>query len=333
MDTAERLLALLALLQRRMHWAADELAERLGVTTRTVRRDITRLRTYGYPVEAFAGHGGGYQLGRGSQLPPLLLDDDETLAVALGLDLVAYAAIDDLDDAAMAALGKIHQLIPTRLRARLDDLDAISFIALDRGGAVSDRRHFTTVARAASTRTTIAFDYIDHHGAASHRTVEPTRLVHSAGEWYVVAFDLDRLDWRTFRLDRVQRLELGSARFANRPGPEPEELVSRRLPDDVFEFHASIAVDAPVDEVRARLQRVASVDDRGPGTLVQMSTDDLEWLAGFLMALPWSFEVLEPRQLRRIVERRARAVASRHRSIASSEQLPSPGPNRPPRGQ
>jgi predicted DNA-binding transcriptional regulator YafY len=313
-DTAERLLGLLSLLQRRTHWPAEELAERLGITTRTVRRDVTRLRAYGYPVEAFAGHGGGYQLGRGSHLPPLLLDDDETLAVALGLSLVGYAAVDGLNDAATAAVTKIHQLLPAHLRTRLDALETVTFTGFADRGARHDGKTFATLTRAASTHVTATFDYVDHHGVASQRHVEPTQLVRTQHHWYVVAFDLDRFDWRTFRLDRIGRPELTSQRCAERTGPDPREFVERRLPDDRFAHQASIFVDAPIDEVRAKvLPAIATVHADIEGTVVRVATDDLEWLACYLMGLPWPFRVREPTELRRIVRRRAADIAARHR--------------------
>ena len=167
MDTAERLLALLGLLQHRAHWPADELAERLGVTARTVRRDVVRLRGYGYPVEAFAGHGGGYQLGRGARLPPLLLDDDEVLAIAVGLGAVGGLAIAEIDQASLSALAKLEHLMPVRLRSRLEALEAaIATVGPAAGNPaattpVIDRRTLTSIAHAVHQRTVLEFDYVD----------------------------------------------------------------------------------------------------------------------------------------------------------------------------
>jgi predicted DNA-binding transcriptional regulator YafY len=331
MDTAERLLALLGLLQRRLHWSADDLADELAVTTRTVRRDVVRLRTYGYPVEAFAGHGGGYQLGRGGSLPPLLLDDDETLAVALGLGVVGAAAIAGIDEAAVSALGKIEQLLPARLRSRLEDLGAASFTSFA-GSAASpvspgDRRAFTSLARAASGRVHVGFDYIDGRGATSRRRVEPVRLVHVRRTWYLAAFDLDRDDWRTFRLDRISAVELEPGRFPLRVGPDPVELVTRSAPPSWFEYRARVEVACSPDEARQRVPEQIGQLEVGPsasGTgstrdgaggstcVLVIGTDDLEWLGGYLIGLPWAFDVLEPAALRAIVRRRAAAIVATH---------------------
>ncbi len=321
MDTAERLLVLLGLLQHRWHWPADELADRLGVTPRTVRRDVVRLRTYGYPVDAFAGHGGGYQLGRGGSLPPLLLDDDETLAVALGLGVVGTAAIAGIDDAALSALGKIEQLLPARLRTRLDDLGMVTVTPFAPTGASrADRRVITSLARASSARLVVEFGYVDGRGAASRRRVEPVRLVHVRHAWYLAAFDLDRNDWRTFRADRIASVDLGDLRFAPRDGPDPVELVSRAAPPSAFDHRAVVAVAAAPDEVRHRVPTsIAQVEPGGrhgaeSSTLV-IGADDLDWLATYLMGLPWEFEVIEPGSLRQLVRRRARALAARHGTV------------------
>jgi predicted DNA-binding transcriptional regulator YafY len=328
-ETAERLLALLGLLQHRWQWSADELADRLAVTTRTVRRDVARLRSYGYPVEAFAGHGGGYQLGRGASLPPLLLDDDETMAVAFGLGVVGVSAgtgVAGVDDAAVSALGKIEQLLPLRLRSRLDELDTATVVLVRDQSAPADRRLVTALAHAVAARRVTAFDYVDGRGAPSRREVEPVRLVRLRHAWYLAAFDLGRNDWRTFRLDRIASIDVTETRCALRSGPDPVELVSRAAPTAAFAHRAVVAVAAAPDEVR-RLVSTAiadleprtadgSADDDGTtatiATTATIGTDDLEWLAGYLMGLPWQFEVLEPPALRQCIAERAGALAARH---------------------
>ncbi|MCX6519622.1 MAG: WYL domain-containing protein [Actinobacteria bacterium] len=319
MDTAERLLALLGLLQHRWHWSADELAERLEVTTRTVRRDVARLRIYGYPVEAFAGHGGGYQLGRGAALPPLLLDDDETMAVAFGLGVVGVAAtsgVAGVDDAAVSALGKIEQLLPLRLRSRLDDLDAATVVPFRDQRALPDRRIVMALAHAVSARRVTTFDYVDGRSATTRREVEPVRMVRLGHAWYLAAFDLGRDDWRTFRVDRIASIDVSDVRSSERSGPDPVELVSRVAPASAFEHRAVVAIAATPDEIR-RLVSTAIADlgpgsTTGHGTRATIGTDDLEWLAGYLMGLPWPFEVLEPDALRRRIADRAGALAARH---------------------
>ena len=319
MDTAERLLALLGLLQHRWHWSADELAERLEVTTRTVRRDVARLRTYGYPVEAFAGHGGGYQLGRGASLPPLLLDDDETMAVAFGLGVVGVAAttgVAGVDDAAVSALGKIEQLLPLRLRSRLDDLDAATVVPFRDPVSLPDRRIVMALAHAVSARRVTAFDYVDGRGTTSRREVEPARLVRLRHAWYLAAFDLGRDDWRTFRVDRITSIGVSDVQCSTRSGPDPVELVSRAVPASAFDHRAVVVIEAAPAEVRRLVSRaIADLEPgstAGHGTTATIGTDDLEWLAGYLMGLPWPFEVLEPDALRRHIADRAGALASHH---------------------
>jgi predicted DNA-binding transcriptional regulator YafY len=320
-DTAERLLALLGLLQRRLDWSADDLAERLDVTTRTIRRDVTRLRSYGYPVEAFAGHGGGYQLGRGGTLPPLLLDDDESLAVALGLRLTTFAALTGIDDAAVSALGKIEQLLPLRLRERLDHLDAVTIVDVRERGTdpvTGDRRTFTALARAAAGRFAVEFDYMDQRRAGSHRHVEPVRLVHARSHWYLVAYDLDRNDWRTFRVDRLTGAEVTAQRFSHRDGPDPIDLVEAAAPPDAFSYRAIVRVDCTPAEAIARIPpSIAVVSRSRPGCKLTIGTDDLAWLAHYLMSLPWPFEVLGPDALRAEVATVAGAVAARHVAAAA----------------
>lgn len=317
MDTTERLLALLGLLQRRLDWSADDLAERLEVTTRTIRRDVARLRNYGYPVEAFAGHGGGYQLGRGGTLPPLLLDEDESLAVALGLRLTGFAALTGIDTAALSALGKIEKLLPHRLRQRLDHLDAIAIIDTQRRHSTADdRRTFTTLARASACRLTATFDYIDQHSTRSCRRVEPTRLVHARVRWYLVAYDLDRDDWRTFRLDRITDAETTTHRFSYRDGPDPIELVQAAAPPNAFTIQATVRLDCAAAEAVTRIPAsiaviTANTTNTATCTLT-IGTDDEPWLARYLMSLPWTFEVLAPDNLRAHIAATTQAITTRH---------------------
>jgi predicted DNA-binding transcriptional regulator YafY len=316
MDTAERLLALLALLQRRLDWSADDLADRLNVTTRTIRRDVTRLRSYGYPVEAFAGHGGGYQLGRGGRLPPLLLGDDESLAVALGLRLCSFTALAGIDDAAVSALGKIEQLLPLRLRERLDHLDAVAIVGAhgrtaDQGTA--DRRAFTTLARAAASRLGIEFDYTDQHGNRRRRHVEPVRLVHARAHWYLVGYDLHRDDWRTFRLDRLTKLDVTAQRFAERAGPDPMELVDAAAPPEAFAHVATVRLDSSAAEARKRIPSyIAEISSADDHCTLTIGTDDLTWLARYLISLPWTFEALAPDELRSEILSVAQTLVGRH---------------------
>jgi len=218
LDTSVRMLRLLAILQSRRDWSGRELAERLGVTTRTVRNDIERLRILGYQVDSTTGVAGGYRLGAGSELPPLLLDAEETVAVAVGLSLAASGRVDGVEEASMRALAKLEQTIPAHLRGRIDALRSTIEYSPDDAPAVNAAT-LTTVAAAAHNRELLRFDYVGRAQEASVRYVEPHTLVHSGHRWYLLAWDLDRDDWRTFRIDRIQPRLATYKRFAPRDAP------------------------------------------------------------------------------------------------------------------
>ena len=224
-DTPGRLLRLLSLLQQRALWSGPELAERLGVTTRTVRRDIDRLRTLGYHVDAGPGATGGYRLGIGASLPPLLLDDDEATAIAIALGLSAGGTVQGVEEPALAALAKLDRLLPSRLRARVD---AVRRTTLPLGGA--DRVAadvLVTVAHAAAEQQRLRIDYVDREGRPTQRRVDPYRLLSTGRRWYLVAFDVDRNDWRTLRADRIVAVVATGHRFRRDDPPDAVELVSR----------------------------------------------------------------------------------------------------------
>jgi predicted DNA-binding transcriptional regulator YafY len=223
--STERVLRLLGLLQQRPVWTGPELAERLGVTTRSIRRDVERLRGLGYPVHAAQGVGGGYQLGRGTALPPLLLDDEEAVATAVALRLAAAGTVAGASEAAVRTLAKLDQVLPARLRAEVRALyDAIVTVAWP-GQAQIGSETLTLVARATRDQLRIEFPYTDRVGAETVRRVEPYQLVVVGHRWYLMAFDLDRDDWRTFRLDRLGAARVTTFRFARRPHPDPAEFV------------------------------------------------------------------------------------------------------------
>jgi predicted DNA-binding transcriptional regulator YafY len=315
MDTAERLLKLLGLLEGRIDWTAEELGRRLEVTTRTIRRDITRLRGLGYPVEAMAGPGGGYRLGAGGKLPPLLLDDDEALAVALGLRVSATTAVGGLEDASLSAMSKLEHVLPPRLRSRLEDVSVATTSTL--GGSRSSVSHGSLAVVAATIRKQerLRFDYVDNEGRASERHVEPVRLVHTGRRWYVVAFDLNRDDWRTFRLDRVDEPRDTGVRAVSRGGPDPVELVQRGITIDAWSFRATVRLEAPIGLAEREIPpTVGTVEpiDADTSRLV-IGADEVNWLARYLLGLPFGFQVEEPPALaeelasigRRLTERYA----------------------------
>ncbi|MBR8745229.1 YafY family protein, partial [Nocardiopsis sp. MG754419] len=202
-STSARLLHLLSLLQTRKDWPGNDLAERLAVSPRTVRRDVERLRELGYPIHATMGTGGGYQLGAGASLPPLLLDDDEAVAVALGLRTVAQGGVTGIEETSVRALAKLLQVLPSRLRRRVDALGTFT-VPMPSDGPTVDAQTLALIAAACRDSELLRFDYESHEGVPSRRVVEPHRLVSHGRRWYLVAWDTGREDWRTFRVDRLR---------------------------------------------------------------------------------------------------------------------------------
>lgn len=218
-DTPARLLNLLSLLQTPREWPGSELAERLRVSPRTIRRDIDRLRDLGYPVEASRGSVGGYRLVAGAAMPPLLLDDEEAVAIAVGLRAGAGHAIEGVDEASVRALAKLEQVLPSRLRHRVSVLQNAT-VPLARGdGATIDPQTLTVMAAAVTGQERLRFTYRAGDGAETKRLVEPYRLVSTGWRWYLVAYDLGREAWRTFRVDRVSEPFATGARFTPRELP------------------------------------------------------------------------------------------------------------------
>jgi len=298
MDTAERLLTLLGMLEGRIDWTADELAQRLNVTTRTVRRDVTRLRDLGYPVEAVAGPGGGYRLGAGGKLPPLLLDDDEALAVALGLRVAATAAVAGLEDASLSALSKLEHVLPPRLRGRLEDVSVATISTQGMNTSRVDHNSLATAASAARAGLRVRFDYTDAEGRRSERHAEPFRLVHTGRRWYLVAFDMDREDWRTFRLDRVVNLRSTGMRSAKRDAPDPVELFQRGMAIDAWRHKASVRLHISVERARHMIPAtVGSLEPVDEECQLVIGADDIGWLARYLLGFPFRFTVEEPAEL------------------------------------
>lgn len=313
MDTAERLLKLLGLLEGRIDWTAEELARRLEVTTRTIRRDISRLRGLGYPVEALAGPGGGYRLGAGGKLPPLLLDDEEALAVALGLRVSATTAVGGLEDSSLSALAKLEHVLPARLRSRLEDIsDATTSTLL---GSRTEVDHATLALVASTIRKSerLRLDYVDGEGKSTERHIEPVRLVHTGRRWYLVAFDLDRDDWRTFRLDRVSNPVSTGMRAARRRGPDPVELVQRGITVESWKHRASVVLHATAEraaqEIPPTVGTIEPID--GSSCRLVIGADEMEWLARYLLSIHVRFEVEGPQELRDELAALGRDLVSR----------------------
>ncbi|WP_124711014.1 helix-turn-helix transcriptional regulator [Gordonia insulae] len=314
LETSARLLALLTLLQTRREWSGSELADRLDITTRTVRRDIDKLRELGYPVDASVGVGGGYRLGAGAEMPPLLLDDQEVLAVALGLNEITTGSVADMAEASAGALTKLRQVMPSRLRHRLDALSMDAVPREARNPVSGDV--LTEIATACHRSERLRFDYRRGDGAESRREVEPYRLVRSGLRWYLVGWDLGREDWRSFRVDRMEPKTPTGPRFTPRALPEggATGYLSRSLGAVYRRASARVRIHAPMEEVAAMVDdawgSIEAGDDKGC-ELTLFSTS-LVSIARWLRAFDADFTVLDPPEL---IEE-CRAVASYHDGLA-----------------
>jgi predicted DNA-binding transcriptional regulator YafY len=329
LETSARLLRLLSLLQARAEWSGPELADRLGVTTRTVRNDVERLRALGYPVHATPGVGGGYRLGAGAALPPLLLDDDEAVAVAVGLRTAAGGTVTGIQETSVRALAKLQQVLPSRLRHRVAALEA-STVEIPASGPTVDAEVLTAIAGACRDHQRLRFDYRDHDGSVSVRSVEPHRLVHDRGRWYLVAWDADRRDWRTFRADRVRPRTPTGPRFAPRdpPGGDVATWLLRGVGSAMWRYRARVTVHAPATVVAGRLPPavlVEAVDERT--CIANVGADTPQMLAVYLGMMDLDFQLDGPAEL----VGQLRALADRYRR-ATARAGPA-DPASPPRGR
>ncbi|MEU4919995.1 helix-turn-helix transcriptional regulator [Streptomyces parvus] len=351
-DTPARLLKLLSLLQTPREWPGGELAERLDVSPRTIRRDIDRLRDLGYPVEASRGSVGGYRLVAGAAMPPLLLDDEEAVAIAVGLRAGAGHAIEGVDEASVRALAKLEQVLPSRLRHRVSVLQNAT-VPLTRGdGSTIDPRTLTTLASAATGRERLRFAYRSGDGTLTKRQVEPYRLVSTGQRWYLVAYDIGREDWRTFRVDRVGEPYATGARFTPRPLPvegagsdadggtgsgDAATFLARSMRRMQPELRLDVWFGGPAEFVAARLPAhlgAPEPDGEGGCRLRASCTDSLEWVALRLALVDCEFSVQGPPQLVAYLEglgarlTRAARPADRHRRPGDRHR-----PTRPEQGE
>jgi predicted DNA-binding transcriptional regulator YafY len=312
-DTSARLLRLLSLLQSRRNWAGADLAGRLEVTPRTVRRDVERLRRLGYPIRATPGAAGGYRLEAGAALPPLLLDDEEAVAVALGLRTAAGGTVAGIEEASVRALAKLEQVLPARLRRRLTALHA-STVRLPGNGPTVDPAVLSVIAGACRGHERLRFGYTDASGAASMRTVEPHRLVHTGRRWYLVARDVERDDWRSFRVDRLTEPVPTGVRFTPNDPPDAAAFVAAAVTTGPYAFSARVRLHAPVRVVAERVPPTVGVLDAADDGTCTLTTgsNSLDSLAVHLALIGVEFEVLEPPELaehvRAMAERLARAA-------------------------
>jgi predicted DNA-binding transcriptional regulator YafY len=312
LPTSTRLLRLLSLLQSRRHWSGRDLSERLEIDQRTVRRDVDRLRELGYPVQAFSGHGGGYQLGAGSSMPPVLLTDDEAVAVAVALRAAA-GSVAKMEETSIGLLAKLDQVLPARLRERASALHSVT-ITLPGGDTAPAVDVLTRIAAACRDNLKLKLSYKDRAGKPTMRNLEPMRLAHTGRRWYLVAWDLDREDWRTFRVDRVEQVAAVGIQF-----------VPRKFPGDIVAYVSqAIRYTAYAHRVRLKLKgahevlskqvspwcgKLERLDDEHCS--LDMGADSMEMLVTMMVMTGMEFEMLDSHELkpemRKVVERLARS--------------------------
>src|SRR3954468_4333073 len=316
--TSVRMLRLLSLLQSHRYWPGAGLAGRLEVSIRTLRRDVDRLRELGYPVEAQRGVDGGYQLAAGASLPPLVRDDEGGVALALGLQAAAQAPVSGLADASVRALAKVAQVLPPRLRRRVEALRAATVASPFNGaGPDLDAAVLTMVAQTCRDAVRLRFAYMAANGERTEREVEPLRLVPVGRRWYLVAYDLGRHDWRSFRLDRVEHPDATGVRFRPRelPAPDAATFVRERLRNLPVAHTIEVVVQAPADDVRRVIGTWTTVEPEGAGRCrVTMTGDTLSWPTLGLLMIEAEFTVVGPPEmaeyLRTVAGRFSRAAAS-----------------------
>ena len=319
LSSSTRLLRLLSLLQTRTHWLGPELAERLEVHPRTLRRDIDRLRQLGYPVQASSGVAGGYAFRAGQALPPLLLDDEEALAVSIALRTATAGAVGGIEEPALRALVKLEQAMPARLRQQVDALRS-TILPMDRAGPVVDATQLALLASACRDQLRLAFTYADRSGHSAERSVEPQGLAHTGHRWYLVAWDCVREDWRTFRIDRIVGTPSVGAHFSPRASPDGGDLkayVSRSISAASHVEPARIVLHAPWAEMARRIPPSAGVVSAlDGGQRCQLECGASDSLVFWLMALGVEFEVLAPAALKEHLrvagERALRCTAQGH---------------------
>lgn len=315
-STSARVLRLLSLLQVRREWSGNELSSRLEVDVRTIRRDVDRLRQLGYVIDASAGVGGGYRLGAGEETPPLLLEDDEAVAVAIALGAAA-GSVGETQDVALRVLAKLDQLLPKRLRRKLASVPEVtlSLVSTESSASLSV---LAAVANACRDTVQLKFSYRDMKGTVTSRTIEPMRLVHTGRRWYLAAFDVARNDWRTFRVDRIQaqpRLAHGSRFTPREPPMDFATMVQRSITSWPQPLRARVKVKGSLAELRRQMPSwigtLEAFDDEHCALTV--GGDSPEMLTGLLLYAPADFTLLDPPEaaqpIRAVAERLLRAIA------------------------
>jgi len=301
-NTSTRTLRLLSLLQARRYWPGTELAGQLQISPRTLRRDIDRLRELGYPIQAQRGVEGGYQLAAGTALPPLVVDDEEAVALAVGLQAAAQGAVEGIAESSMRALAKVVQVMPARLRRRVEALSAMTVPASWGGGAQSsvDPGILTTVALACRDSERLRFSYTAAAGQHTERHAEPHRMVLLGRRWYLVAYDLTRHDWRSFRVDRLTAPRGTGVPFRPRtlPAADAAAFVRAGVTNVAPTYDVEVLVEAPAADVRQRIGQWCTVEDVGATRCrVRMTVDSLDWPAAALGLAGADFQVVSPPEL------------------------------------
>ncbi len=318
LSTSARLLRLLSLLRARRDWAGAELAEKLEVTPRTVRRDAERLRSLGYPVHSKPGAAGGYRLGAGAALPPLLLDNDEAVAVAVGLSTAAGGTVAGIEEASLRALTKLQQVLPSKLRNRVAALQT-SVVPLTDSAAAVDPADLSIVASACRDNERLRFDYHSPANGSGTRTVEPYRLVHTGRRWYLMAWDLGKQDWRTYRVDRLHSPLPVGIRFTPRTAPDAAAYVAAAVSTAPYRHRVKVILRSPIEPVARRVQpTVATLEAIDDATcLLTTGSDSLDAIAIHLALIGVDFEVVEPPELiihvKTLADRLARGATALHR--------------------
>src|SRR4051812_35301628 len=298
--TSSRLLTLLSLLQGRRDWPGSELADRLEVSGRTIRRDVERLRTLGYPVESMTGPAGGYQLRAGAAMPPLLLDDEEAIAIAVSLRTAAGGSVSGIEETAVRALVKLEQVLPAHLRRRVQALGSATQTLQVYGGPQVDPQCLTALAAAVRDHERVRFNYTARDQAGTRREAEPHSLVNAGRRWYLVAWDCGRSDWRTFRVDRIARPASSGVRFTPRelPAKDAAAYVQQSLASYPSRYDARVTVLAPRSELAGRRYLGREITEVAEGRCeVRLSDDNLDWLAVRIAMLGFEYEVHEPPEL------------------------------------
>ncbi|MDR6865756.1 putative DNA-binding transcriptional regulator YafY [Microbacterium resistens] len=321
-ERASRLLALLSFFQARRDWSGHALAERLGVGERTIRRDVELLRTMGYDVEASKGPDGGYRLGAGREIPPLLFDDDQAVAVALALQSAPAIGVD-VGDAAERALSTLRQVMPSHLRHRLDRIRFLGEPAPERVAPET----LAAVSDAVRDRMTLRFDY--GTADAPPRRTQPHSVIARDGRWYLIAWDVDREDWRVFRLDRMRPRSPAGPSFPSRPipGGDARAYLRARFKGaemDRWPCIGTVVVDLPVAEVARWVTDDGGVEELPDGRS-SVTLGSWSWTALLAQVLRFdaAFTIIDPPALRQAADALATRLSASTSTPASSSASPS----------